>query len=134
MRPCGSIFAIFVGPKRSEHPSFPDAFQSGIVLDWVDSARDLWRKMPAIMFHDVIVFDTRLQSEEQCRTCRALRQRGQAVLCLGCKASECAPCFQSEANLLLAITSSLGAPPAPTRFLDFPSRSRGWDRGNPSAH
>jgi hypothetical protein len=108
-------FITFVGDPLQCHPSFKQAYNAGFNSSWVRDAGELRGDLSRVPFTDLIIFDTRYQSNEQCSLCRQLRAQGHRVVCIGCTAEECAPWAIRETDLLSAIfvTFAFDLPAAP---------------------
>ncbi len=115
MGPFTSAFATIVGRRSDAHPSFLQAYEAGILLSWVNCAAELRTHMDGFQYHDLIIFDVRYQSEDQCSLCRELVSSGQRVICIGCDPQECRPCHTPETDLLTAILCALADAPAFSR-------------------
>ena len=102
-------FVTFVGSKLDSHPSFMQAYEAGVVATWVQTAEELRRELHAGRINDFVIFDTRYQSQEQCRLCHEIRATGRLVICIGCTSSECSPCHMQEQDLLSAILAAAEA-------------------------
>ncbi len=95
-------FVLLVSPTRESHQSFMDAYAAGIVLECV-SVSEFWERFRATAFHDLVVFNRKNQSEDQCRLCHQLQNQQQPVMCIGCEPGQCPRCYRPEPDWLAAL-------------------------------
>lgn len=112
-------FVIFVGGRVQCHPSFMEAYRSGIVATWVDTVEQLRLALKTGCTADLIVFDSRNQSEHQCAGCREAVQDGRRVVCIGgASVQDCESLRIGERNLLGWLVQATNA----FRFPQHPRR------------
>ncbi len=95
-------FVLFVGPTCESRQSFMYAYAAGIVLDFI-SVSEFWKRLRPAAIYDVVVFNRRNQSEDQCRLCHQLLDERQRVICIGCEPGQCSRCYSPETNWLTAV-------------------------------
>lgn len=98
-------FITFVGDPLKSHPSFQQAIEAGLIASWVHDARELITDLARTPFTNLIIFDTKYQSAQQCAVCQQLKSRGYRIVCVGAAGEDCEPYSIPETDLLSAILS-----------------------------